>query len=196
MSLVSGSSAAGSPFMVAITVRVCSAPTVPVSTASRNSGNNGGASPPEGRSLGRIARAAFTRPRASAAEIRNRSRNSTMVDAPCATLRVSSSPARWTCAAYTNRPTRSNVSARISSSLSPIFQNALRRNSSTPTDTDPATAVACSMSLIGSMNRTLDHDTDSPPKTDKSGGYGRRRRHQSRPSNGMEIAPDRQLTAV
>ena len=78
------------------------------------------------------------------------------------TRRVSSSPVRWTCAAYTNRPTRSNVSARVSRSLSPIFQNALPRNASNPAHTDPATAVACSMSLIGSMNRTLDHTTDSP----------------------------------
>ena len=150
--------------MVAITVRVCSTPTVPVSTASRNSGNAGGASPPEGRSLGRIARAAFTRARASAAEMRNRSRNRTMVDAPCATPRVSTSPARWTCAAYTNRPTRSRVSARVSSSLSPIFQNSAPRNASTPAHTDPATEVACSMSLISSMNRTLDHTPDSPRK--------------------------------
>ena len=46
--------------------------------------------------------------------------------------------------------------------MSPIFQNALRRNASTPVHTDPATAVACSISLISSMNRTLDHDTDNP----------------------------------
>jgi len=38
------------------------------------------------------------------------------------------------------------------------------RTASNPAHTDPATAVACSMSLIGSMNRTLDHDTDSPRK--------------------------------
>ncbi len=131
MSLVSGSTAAGSPFMVAITVRVCSAPTAPASTAAANSGNAGGASPPEGRSRGRIALAVFTRVRASAAEIRNRSRSSTIVDgAPLlpATPRVSSSPVRWTCAANTNRPTRSRVSARVSRSLSPIFQNSVHRN--------------------------------------------------------------------
>ena len=80
------------------------------------------------------------------------------------TRRVSTSPVRWTCAAYTNRPTRSKVSARVSRSSSPIFQNSAPRNASTPAHTDPATAVACSMSLISSMNRTLDHTTDSPRK--------------------------------
>ena len=80
------------------------------------------------------------------------------------TRRVSISPVRWTCAAYANRPTRSSASARVNSSASPIFQNAVARTASNPAHTDPTTAVACSMSLIGSMNRTLGHDTDSPLK--------------------------------
>jgi len=78
------------------------------------------------------------------------------------TRRVSNSPTTWTCAAYTNRPTRSNVSASDSRPSSGIFQNAVPRTASNPAHTDPATAVACSMSLIGSMNRTLDHTPDSP----------------------------------
>jgi len=153
--------------MVDTPVRICSTPTVPASTAARSSGSTGGVSPPVGWSRGRTARAARTRAAASPGEMYSLCRSNPAVEAAACrsqTRRVSSSPVRWICAAYTNRPTRSRVPARVSRPSSSIFQNALPRNASNPADTDPATAVACSTSLIGSMNRTLDHSTDSPRK--------------------------------
>ncbi len=121
-----------------------------------------------------MALAARTRAAASPGEMYRVCRSNAAVEVAlccCQARRVSSSPVRWTCAAYTNRPTRSNTPARVSSSLSPSFQKALPRNASNPEHTEPATPVAASRSMICPMNQTLSHPTDSPSEADKSGPY-------------------------
>ena len=82
--------------MVATTMRVCSTPITPSTSAAPSTGNTGSSSTPVGDSLGSTIRAVFTLPLASPAEMTSDCRSNAAVDEqPCrsARPRVSISPA-------------------------------------------------------------------------------------------------------
>ena len=151
--------------MVATMMRVCSSPITPSARAAPSSGSTGSRSIPVGDSLGSTARAVFTLALASPAEIVNACRSNAPVEVqPClsAMPRVSISPVRWTCAAYTNRLTRSKPWANTSRSGSGIFQNSVSRTASNAAHATPTAAVAGSGSVTSPIPKRYQRPPTAP----------------------------------